>query len=168
MKRGIFVQDLTNIIPTKLVFNWPSSSRTDNQNVKCIQQRADNWSKMITKVQVQMLCYLVQIMYVRSRASTEIFIWQKTCLAAMDNICYWFVEIKIKISLETYIQMIGMIRFYLVCLPYWFFVDYIFVRLNLTSLPANNLRLQATTGLFKFYFWPPGRKIGRLGRLGGL
>ena len=25
-----------------------------------------------------------------------------------------------------------MIRFYLVCLPYWIFVDYIFVRLNLT------------------------------------
>jgi hypothetical protein len=48
MKRVIFVQDLTNIIPTKLVFNWPSSSRTDIQNVKCIQQRTDNWSKMIT------------------------------------------------------------------------------------------------------------------------
>ena len=37
-----------------------------------------------------------------------------------------------------------MIRFYLVCLPYWIFVDYIFVRLNLTYLPANNLRRIST------------------------
>ena len=37
-----------------------------------------------------------------------------------------------------------MIRFYLVCLPYWIFVDYICVRLNLTKLPANNLRRIAT------------------------
>ena len=32
-----------------------------------------------------------------------------------------------------------MIRFYLVCLPYW-----IFARLNLTYLPANNLRRIST------------------------
>jgi len=37
-----------------------------------------------------------------------------------------------------------MIRFYLVCLPNWIFVDYIFVRLNLTWLPANNLRRIST------------------------
>ena len=37
-----------------------------------------------------------------------------------------------------------MIRFYLVCFPYWIFVDYIFVRLNLTYLPANNLRRIST------------------------
>ena len=37
-----------------------------------------------------------------------------------------------------------MIRFYLVCLPYWIFVDYIFVQLNLTYLPANNLRRIST------------------------
>ena len=37
-----------------------------------------------------------------------------------------------------------MIRFYLVCLPYWIFVDYIFVRLNLSELPANNLRRIST------------------------
>ena len=37
-----------------------------------------------------------------------------------------------------------MIRFYLVCLPYWIFVDYIFVRLSLTYLPANNLRRIST------------------------
>ena len=37
-----------------------------------------------------------------------------------------------------------MIRFYLVCLPYWIFVDYIFVRLNLTYLPENNLRRIST------------------------
>ena len=37
-----------------------------------------------------------------------------------------------------------MIRHYLVCLPYWIFVDYIFVRLSLTYLPANNLRRIST------------------------
>ena len=37
-----------------------------------------------------------------------------------------------------------MIRFYLACLPYWIFVDYIFVRLNLSELPANNLRRIST------------------------
>ena len=35
-----------------------------------------------------------------------------------------------------------MIRFYLVCLPYWIFVDYILVRLNLTS--CKNLRRIST------------------------
>jgi hypothetical protein len=37
-----------------------------------------------------------------------------------------------------------MIIFYLVCLPCWIFVDYIFVRFNLTYLPANNLRRIST------------------------
>ena len=37
-----------------------------------------------------------------------------------------------------------MVRFYLVCLPYWILVDYIFVGLNLTWLPANNLRRIST------------------------
>ena len=37
-----------------------------------------------------------------------------------------------------------MIRFYLVCLPYWIFVNYIFARLNSTQLPANNLRRIST------------------------
>ena len=54
-----------------------------------------------------------------------------------------------------------MIRFYLVCLPYWIFVDYIFVRLNLTYLPAkrffiflvmitNNKKWRSTSWLTMF------------------
>jgi hypothetical protein len=34
---GIFVEDLTNIIPVKICSNWLSSFREDNQNVKSLQ-----------------------------------------------------------------------------------------------------------------------------------
>ena len=52
-----------------------------------------------------------------------------------------------------------MIRHYLVCLPYWIFVDYIFVRLSLTYLPANNLR-RISTMYVRGYL--QGREKGRV------
>ena len=35
MKCGTNVEDLINIITAKFGFNWPSSCRGDDQNVKC-------------------------------------------------------------------------------------------------------------------------------------
>ena len=52
-----------------------------------------------------MICYLVQIMYLSSRSSTEILIWQKTWLPrTIFDSDSW--KLKKKISLETYIQVI--------------------------------------------------------------